>query len=229
MAEPTPPPLINAMPPAPVRTQAGPAYAATADTFAAAIVTLVTQINLVVAWMVTSTAIVAAYVATGGQAATAALQSAQMAADAVADSEAARDAAKAYRDSAAAIAGAMGSAAGLPSMLGKKGRPLIVNAAETGVEWGTPAFMDATQTGAFRAQAGKSYWLDTTVTEVSLPLKVSSVKGDSIDFSKSLAVTPIIKTTDGALIKGPKKSDTSVQYNLDATIKFVYNGTDWEV
>ena len=45
------PPQITPMPPAPVRTQAGPTYAAVADTFAAALVQLAVQINIVVAYI----------------------------------------------------------------------------------------------------------------------------------------------------------------------------------
>jgi len=222
-------PVVSVVPPAPQRKDGKTAFNLLADPFLAALPPLGVQINQAVTWIIAAIAVCAAYALTAGQAATAALASADAAAQAVTTTQGYRDAAKAYKEAAEAVAAAIGSAAGLPSLVGKAGRPLVVNAAGTAVEWGTIVTMDATQTGAFRAIVGHSYWLGTTVTTVSLPLKAGLAVGATVEFSKSLLVTPIIQTTDGALIKGPKKSDTSVSYNLDANITFIFNGTDWEV
>lgn len=118
-------PIIDQMPPAPVRTQAGPTYAAVADTFAAAMVARVPQINTSLAWVNSQASLIDGYRQTTLGYRDAAAQSA---ADADADRQAAQAAVTAAEQAGAtqvalavtarieaeAFAQAAGAAIGIP-------------------------------------------------------------------------------------------------------------------
>lgn len=110
------PPQITPMPPAPVRTQAGPTYAAVADTFAAALVQLVIQINLVVAYINGIATQVAADALYAGQAADRAEAVDTNVSEQVAAATAAANNAKASATAAEAAPGSIGNLALIQAM-----------------------------------------------------------------------------------------------------------------
>lgn len=80
----------------------------------------------------------------------------------------------------------------------------------------------------FTAAINTEYWLATTCT-VTLPSYTGVPTGTRIPFSKSVNATPIIQAAAGQNIRYGAVLDTSVQYNINADLVFVFNGTEWEV
>jgi len=109
-------PVLTTLPPPPLPTDAEADFDAKAGASLTAQVTMVVQINASLQWMATQVNAAEGYATSSS-------------ANAIA--------AKASADSAAAIAAALGSQAGLPSMVGNARRALAVNASETGVSYQT--------------------------------------------------------------------------------------------
>lgn len=135
-------PVIPDMPAAPNRTQGGPAFSATADTFVAALQPLVVAINNGLAWMNSTMSTTEGYKNAAGLSATGAADSAilagqkvGLAADQVALAITARQGAEAARASSEVIAASVQAAAGTPSLVGNGGKALVAKFDETGVEF----------------------------------------------------------------------------------------------
>ncbi len=105
-----------------------------------------------------------------------------------------------------------------------KGRAILVKADGSGIEYS--GGYDATQTTAFTASRNMSYHLTTSIT-VTLP--TTQPVGTYVTFTKSYSATPTIQSAGGASIKAGTKTDTSVTFDVNAQITFIFNGTDWEV
>lgn len=147
-------PTITQLPEPPKRSDAPANFTSKADAFVAALPQFVDQTNTTITWMgqqVTDTA----------NSASSALKSSQDATSA--KNAAANSASQAltYRDSAQAAAAAAQSSAGLPSLAGKAGYSLTVNADEQGVAW-TPAgiagFQEFSSSGMFTKPAGARFF-----------------------------------------------------------------------
>lgn len=147
MTEPVTPPVISALPPAPLITDTPAAFNDKAFPFAQALEPLRVQINSsavasntnavaskegAVASAGSATASASSAAAAAGSV-TAAANQVTLAAEQVALAEEAKE-------SAEAAAAAAGAAAGLPSLVGKAGLALTVNPTETGVEWSASSF-----------------------------------------------------------------------------------------
>lgn len=147
-------PTIIQLPEPPKRSDAPANFTSKADAFVAALPQFVDQTNTTITWMgqqVTDTA----------NSASSALKSSQDATSA--KNAAANSASQAltYRDSAQAAAAAAQSSAGLPSLAGKAGYSLTVNADEQGVAW-TPAgiagFQEFSSAGVFNKPSGARFF-----------------------------------------------------------------------
>lgn len=89
--------------------------------------------------------------------------------------------------------------------------------------------LDASNTAGFTAESGKNYWLRGTFS-VTLPDTTGLGVGSHVRFSKAIDATPTIQVgAGGAHIVTSGGTDTSVLFDLDADILFVFNGTDWEL
>lgn len=94
---------------------------------------------------------------------------------------------------------------------------------------GAVSLAPETKSANFTAVKGGNYWLSGSPV-ATLPVVTDLVAGDQITFSKALTATPAIQVGAGAaVIQTSKGSDTSVIYDINAEITFVFNGTDWEV
>ncbi|WP_323016489.1 hypothetical protein [Castellaniella sp.] len=97
-----------------------------------------------------------------------------------------------------------------------------------GVATGVTA-IDTERVSDFTAETGGTYWLRSSIV-VILPAVAGLEIGASVTLSKSLSATPTIQVGVGAAtIRTAKGSDTSVIFDVDAELTFVFNGTDWEV
>jgi hypothetical protein len=142
-------PVINALPVAPTRADAQPDYSAKADTFTAALPPFSIQVNTAVAWMGNTVALTLDYKNAAASSANLASLAAQTAATqaALATSNGATQvvlaATQANNAAQSAInaqiyAAASQAAAGIPTFTGKNAFDVLrINAAKTGVEWGT--------------------------------------------------------------------------------------------
>jgi len=91
------------------------------------------------------------------------------------------------------------------------------------------ALYNSSWTTDFTASVGASYWLSGSYV-VTLPASTGLPAGIMVRFMKAQAATPTIQVGAGtATIKTAKGSDTSVIFDVDAGLTFVFNGTDWEV
>lgn len=90
---------------------------------------------------------------------------------------------------------------------------------------GTVAMMES-----FTAEAGASYWLGSSLT-VTLPSTTTPPpKGTLVRLTKALTAKPVIQAGAGsAVIATSKGNDTSVTFDINAEIIFIFNGTNWEV
>ncbi len=87
--------------------------------------------------------------------------------------------------------------------------------------------IDATQSDDFTADNLKTYLLqgDWVVT-----LPAGAGVGNVVHFVKLQSATPTISVpAGGALIQTSKGTDTSVIFDVDTKITFLFNGTNWEV
>lgn len=69
----------------------------------------------------------------------------------------------------------------------------------------------------------------TTDSTITLPDPSTLSVGDPVKFTKNIGVIPTIQRNSTELIKTVKGSDTSVLFDIEAEIIFVWNGTEWEV
>jgi hypothetical protein len=222
-------PAIQALPPAPTRANGPADFTAKADTLLAAWPTFVTESNGLAVYT-------DGRATTADQRATAAADSATQSAQAVIDARLARDAAQAvasFKGSWSSLSGALS----MPATVMHNGQiwSLLVSlgsvaASEPGItaDWVVQGGLDASKTTNFTASRNSRYWLGQTVT-VTLPASAGMPAGTFVELTKAQAATPIIQTTDGALIGVGAQSDTSVTYNLAARLLFVFTGTTWEI
>lgn len=169
MTEPVTPPVISALPPAPLITDTPAAFNDKAFPFAQALEPLRVQINSsAVASNTNAVASKEGAVASDGSAtasassAAAAAGSVTAAATQVALAAAQVALAEEAKDSAEAAAAAAGAAAGLPSLVGKAGLALTVNPTETGVSWSASSFEVGGAYMGFKKPAS-GIWLDPEV------------------------------------------------------------------
>ena len=217
-------PVIPALPTPPVRSDAPADFAAKADAFAASLVGFVDNVNGSAVFI--------------DQRATDSAISASAAAQAKIDAELARDAAQ----NVANFKGAWSSLAGalnVPATVQHNGMiwSLLVNLAdvatsEPGVsaDWVVQGGIDASKTANFTASRNAAYWLGSSLT-VTLPdTTTPPPKGTFVRLTKALTAKPVIQAGAGsAVIATSKGNDTSVTFDVNAEIIFIFNGTNWEV
>lgn len=76
---------------------------------------------------------------------------------------------------------------------------------------------------------GWSYHL-TTASTITLPDTTTISVGDKVTFTKVLGIVPTIQRFGSTvLIKTKRGSDSSVLFDIEAEIIFVWNGIEWEV
>ena len=224
-------PVIPALPTPPVRSDAPADFAAKADAFAASLVGFVNDVN--------GSAVFIDQRATDADArATASANSASAAAQAKTDAELARDAAQ----NVANFKGAWSSLSGalnLPASVTHNGQiwSLLyalgnVAASEPGVsaDWVVQGGIDASKTANFTASRNAAYWLGSSLT-VTLPdTTTPPPKGTFVRLTKALTAKPVVQAGAGsAAIVTSKGNDTSVIFDVNAEIIFIFNGTNWEV
>ena len=224
-------PTITPLPPAPARSDAPADFSTKADALLAAQPRFVDETNAVAAF-VDQRAVDADSRATDSAASAAAAQ------QALTDARLARDAAQ----STANFKGAWSSLSGplaLPATVLHRQQiwTLLtslanVAASEPGVtgDWLVQGGIDASKTANFTAARNASYWLGASLT-VTLPdTTTPPPKGTFARLTKALGAEPMIQAGAGAaVIQTAKGSGTSVLFDIDAEIVFVFNGTDWEV
>ena len=70
----------------------------------------------------------------------------------------------------------------------------------------------------------------TTAPTITLPDTSTLVAGDWVKFTKKLGVEPTIQRFGSTvLIKTTLGTDSSVTFDIEAEVIFVFNGTEWEV
>ena len=224
-------PVIPALPTPPVRSDAPSDFAAKADAFAASLVGFVGDVNA-------SAAYVDQRAIDADASATASAGSASAASQARADAELARDAAQATANFKGAWSSLSGALA-VPATVLHNGQiwSLLVNlanvaASEPGVttDWLVQGGLDASKTTDFTASRNAAYWLGVSLT-VTLPdTTTPPPKGTFVRLTKALAAKPVIQAGAGsAVIATSKGNDTSVTFDVNAEIIFIFNGTNWEV
>lgn len=95
---------------------------------------------------------------------------------------------------------------------------------------GGSSTIDGSNVVNFTAVENTTYWLGSSLT-VTLPdTTVAPAIGAYVRFLKTHSATPIIQVGAGsAVIQTTEGSDSSVIYNINSEIVFVFNGTDWEI
>lgn len=89
--------------------------------------------------------------------------------------------------------------------------------------------VDSSKTANFVAAVGGNYWVRQNVT-VTLPTETGRTIGDRVTLSKKISATLTITTANGTTpIVTSKGSDPIVVFDINATLIFVFNGTNWEV
>ena len=223
-------PVIAALPTPPVRSDAPADFAAKADAFAASLVGFVDDVN-------NSAVFVDQRATDADTRATDSANSASAAAQAKTDAELARDAAQ----NVANFKGAWSSLAGavsVPATVLHNDQiwSLLANladvaASEPGVsaDWVVQGGIDASKTEDFTASRNAAYWLGSSLT-VTLPdTTTPPPKGTFVRLLKTASATPIIQTADGALIHAGTQSATAWDFDLNAELVVVWNGTAWEI
>jgi hypothetical protein len=70
----------------------------------------------------------------------------------------------------------------------------------------------------------------TTASTITLPNTATLSVGDKVTFTKKIGVVPTIQRFGSTvLIKTSLGTDSSVLFDIEAEIIFVWNGTEWEV
>ena len=70
----------------------------------------------------------------------------------------------------------------------------------------------------------------TTASTITLPDTATLSVGDKVTFTKKIGIIPTIQRFGSTvLIKTKRGSDSSVLFDIEAEIIFVWNGTEWEV
>ena len=224
-------PVIAALPTPPVRSDAPADFAAKADAFAASLVGFVNDVN-------GSASFIDQRATDADTRATDSANSASAAAQAKTDAELARDAAQ----NVANFKGAWSSLSGAlnpPASVTHNGQiwSLLyalanVGASEPGVsaDWVVQGGIDASKTANFTASRNAAYWLGSSLT-VTLPdTTTPPPKGTFVRLTKALTAKPVVQAGAGsAVIATSKGNDTSVTFDINAEIIFIFNGTNWEV
>lgn len=78
------------------------------------------------------------------------------------------------------------------------------------------------------AEVSKRYWLQESLV-LSLPDLADVEIGDTVVVSKSIDADPTVVPTGSANIITEKGPTTSILFDINAEITFVFNGTDWEL
>jgi len=224
-------PVIAELPAPPVRSDAPTDFAAKADAFAASLVPFVGQVNGSAAY-VNQRAIDADNRANDSAA------SATAAATARSGAELARDAAQSvanFKGAWSSLTGPLNPPASVThngqiwSLLYALGN---VAASEPGIsaDWVVQGGIDASKTANFTASRNAAYWLGSSLT-VTLPDTTTlPPKGTFVRLTKALAAKPVAQVGAGsAVIVTSKGNDTSVTFDINAEIIFIFNGTNWEV
>lgn len=74
-----------------------------------------------------------------------------------------------------------------------------------------------------------TYHITEAVT-ITLPNTASLSIGDKVTFTKAFNIVPTIQRFGSTVtIKTRRGSDSSVLFDIDAEVIFVWNGTEWEV
>lgn len=226
-----PAPTITPLPTPPVRSDAPTDFSAKADAFVAALPVFGGQTNALAEF-------VDQRAADADTRATDSADSASAAAQAKTDAELARDAAQAV----ASFKGTWGSLSGalnVPASVLHNGQiwSLIANladvaASEPGVsaDWVVQGGIDASKTANFTATRNAAYWIGSSLT-VTLPdTTTPPPKGTFVRLTKALTAKPVVQAGAGsAVIATSKGNDTSVTFDVNAEIIFIFNGTNWEV
>lgn len=79
--------------------------------------------------------------------------------------------------------------------------------------------------------ANRKYHITVTNT-ITLPVTSGLSVGDSVYFTKSLSVSPIVQvegTNSENIVLGDGSTDNSVIFNINSEIIFIFNGINWEV
>jgi hypothetical protein len=69
----------------------------------------------------------------------------------------------------------------------------------------------------------------TTASTITLPNPATLAVGDWVKFTKKIGVIPTIQRNNTELIKTVRESDTTVFFDIEAEIIFVWDGMEWEV
>lgn len=70
----------------------------------------------------------------------------------------------------------------------------------------------------------------TTASTITLPDTATLVAGDWVKFTKKIGVIPTIQRFGGSvLIKTVIGNDSSVLFDIESEIIFVWNGVEWEI
>ncbi|KGK24797.1 hypothetical protein [Pseudomonas plecoglossicida] len=178
-------PTITPLPEAPSRQNSAGTFSILADNFMAALPQFAGQMNESIDFIgeqATSAAESASQAVSGGAAqvalaevqARSASQSAQSAAQQASTAKTYADTAKGYRDSAQSAAAAAQASAGLPSLAGKGGLPLVAKADGTGVEY---------------TSSLKRYDLDTATATTTLDMATAQVFQVDARTPRTLAIS----------------------------------------
>lgn len=224
-------PVIPALPTPPVRSDAPADFAAKADAFAASLVGFVNDVN-------GSASFIDQRATDADTRATDSANSASAAAQAKSDAELARDAAQNvanFKGSWSSLTGAISVPATVlhnDQIWSLLANLADVEASEPGVsaDWVVQGGIDASKTANFTASRNAAYWLGSSLT-VTLPdTTTPPPKGTFVRLTKALTAKPVVQAGAGsAVIATSKGNDTSVTFDINAEIIFIFNGTNWEV
>ena len=213
-------PLIPDMPPAPNRTQGGPAFSATADTFVAALQPLVVAINNGIAWMNSTMATTEGFknaaATSASNAAASASSAATVGGQAVTAAQAARDAAAASALSAQASAEAAGASANFPNFVDPLD-VLMVNQTKTGVKWGKVGHAIGDVLETTRTPDATYLLPDTVYSRAAYPdlFALVGIQGEKDDGVNPTTITHGLDT--GAYTIRAGKDDVLVAIRVDTT------------
>ena len=231
-------PTVTPLPEAPSRQNSAGTFATLADNFMGALPQFADQMNEVIDYVGDqaeaaaesarlATTNGAAQVAAAGQRANAAALSAQSAASQASAAKGQADNSRAYRDTAQAAAAAAQSSAGLPSIAGRGGLPLVVKPDGTGVEY----------SGSLRrydlAVAVSTSTLDLSLSQV---FKINASQPRTLAFSgvpaANRAMTVVLQITGKGEITWPAEilwnnSQVPVLGDSWTTVILIWVGDGW--